>query len=135
MPELWQDQSIDHVKFFESYLATYLERDVRQLINIVNLRAFERFIRACAARSGQLLDKASLARDVGISSTTCNDWISVLEASNQISLLEPWFGNFSKRLIKSPKLYMCDTGMLCFLLNLSPASVVGSPFLGAIGKR
>jgi uncharacterized protein len=131
-PELWQDKTIDQIKFFESYLATYLERDLRQLINVVNLRDFERFIRACAARSGQLLDKASLARDVGISSTTCNDWISVLQASNQIALLEPWFGNFSKRLIKSPKLYMCDTGMLCFLLNLSPSSVAESPFVGAI---
>jgi predicted AAA+ superfamily ATPase len=131
-PELWFDKNIDHVKFYESYLATYLERDVRQLINIVSLRDFERFIRACAARSGQLLDKASLARDVGISSTTCNDWISVLQASNQISLLEPWFGNFTKRLVKSPKLYMCDTGMMCFLLNLSRSSVSESPFIGAI---
>jgi len=131
-PELWQDTTIDHVKFFESYLATYLERDVRQLINVASLRDFERFIRACAARSGQLLDKASLARDVGISSTTCNDWISVLQASNQIALLEPWFGNFSKRLVKSPKLYLCDTGMLCFLLNLSSDAVSESPFIGAI---
>jgi predicted AAA+ superfamily ATPase len=131
-PELWQDPDIDHVKFYESYLATYLERDVRQLINVVNLRDFERFIRACAARSGQLLDKSSLARDVGISPSTCNEWISVLQASNQLSLLEPWFGNFSKRLVKSPKIYLCDTGLLCFLLNLTEASLAESPFVGAI---
>ena len=131
-PELWQDHTIDHVTYYDSYLATYLERDVRQLINVVNLRDFERFIRACASRSGQILDKASLAKDVGITPTTCNDWISILQASNQIALLEPWFGNFTKRLTKSPKMYLCDTGLLCYLLNLTEASVTDSPFIGAI---
>lgn len=131
-PDLWRDPSIEGDAFYRAYLSTYLERDVRQILNVASLRDFERFLRACAARSAQLLDKAGLARDVGVSSKAINDWLGVLEASNQVQLLEPYFDNLGKRLIKSPKLYLSDTGLLCFLLGLDERSLPQSPYLGAV---
>ncbi len=132
-PELHANPEIDCVAFHNSYLATYLERDVRSLANVGSLRDFERFLRACALRSANLLNKADLARDVGIAPSTANQWLSVLEASGQIVLLEPWFSNRTKSIIKSPKLYLADTGLLCALLNvLSEAALRESPSAGAI---
>lgn len=132
-PELYANLDIDLVSFYNSYLATYLERDVRLLTNVGSLRDFERFIRACALRSGNLLNKADLARDVGISPSTANHWLSMLEASGQIVLLEPWFSNKTKSLVKSPKLYLADTGLLCALLGIrSEEALRESPAVGAI---
>lgn len=131
-PELYANPALDANEYYRSYLATYLERDVRSLLNIGSLRDFERFIRACALRSGQILNKSELARDVGVSPSTSNQWLSVLAASNQIFLLEPWFTSGSKSLVKSPKLYLADTGMLLFLLNIrSTAELAASPYVGA----
>jgi len=113
-------------------LASYLERDVRQILNVQSLRDFERFLRACAARSGQLLNMSELGRDVGIKAQTAKDWLSVLEASNQISLLEPYYENLGKRIVKSPKLYLNDPGLLCFLLGLEQQNLPTSPLMGAI---
>ncbi len=132
MPELWQDLEMSHTDFFRSYLATYLERDVRQILNIASLRDFDRFMRACAIRSGSIVNKSDIAKDVGVSAKTINEWLSVLEASNQISLLEPYFTNINKRLVKSPKLYFNDVGLLCFLLGLTRDSVGSSYLIGAI---
>ncbi len=134
-PELWADRAIPEREFFQSYLATYLERDLRQVLNVGSLRDFERFLRACAARSSQLLNKSELARDVGISQPTVNEWISALEASNQVTLLEPFFENVGKRLFKSPKLYFNDTGMLCFLLGLSGESLINSTLIGKVWEN
>ena len=131
-PELWAAESISTTEYYRSYVATYLERDVRQLINITSLRDFERFLRACAARSGQVLNKAELGRDVGITEKTVSQWLSVVAASNQISLLEPYFNNVTKRLTKSPKLYFNDTGLLCFLLGLPEDSLPSFSGIGAI---
>jgi uncharacterized protein len=132
-PELQAEPDIDHLAFYNSYLATYLERDVRSLANVGSLRDFERFLRACALRSANLLNKADLARDVGISPTTANHWLSVLEASGQIVLLEPWFSNRTKSIVKSPKLYLADTGLLCALLNIrSERDLRQSPAAGAV---
>ncbi|HYU44862.1 MAG TPA: ATP-binding protein [Terriglobales bacterium] len=132
-PELHADPDIDHVAFYNSYLATYLERDVRSLANVGSLRDFERFLRACALRSANLLNKADLARDVGISPSTANHWLSVLEASGQVVLLEPWFSNRTKSIVKSPKLYLADTGLLCSLLNIRSEGDLGqSPAAGAV---
>jgi hypothetical protein len=132
-PELNADPDIDHVSFYNSYLATYLERDVRSLANVGSLRDFERFLRACALRSANLLNKADLARDVGISPSTANHWLSVLEASGQVVLLEPWFSNRTKSIVKSPKLYIADTGVLCSLLNIrTTEDLMRSPAVGAI---
>lgn len=129
---MWRDPNIDTGLFYESYLATYLERDVRQILNVASLRDFERFIRACAARSAQLLDKVALGREVGVSSKAANDWLSVLESSNQIHLLEPYFQNVTKRVVKSPKLCFSDTGLLCHLLGLDAATLIKSPYLGPV---
>lgn len=97
------------------------------------LRDYERFLRACALRSAQILNKAELARDVGISPSTAGAWLSVLEASNQAFLLEPWFANKTKSLVKSPKLYLCDPGLLCFLMGVrSVSDLLDSPYAGAV---
>jgi len=132
-PELYANPDIDLVPFYNSYLATYLERDVRALTNVGNLRDFERFVRACALRSANLLNKADLARDVGIAPSTANHWLSMLETSGQVVLLEPWFSNRTKSIVKSPKLYFADTGLLCALLNIrSEEALRQSPAVGAI---
>ena len=132
-PELHANPGIDFIAFYNSYLATYLERDVRSLANVGSLRDFERFLRACALRSANLLNKADLARDVGIAPSTANQWLSILEATGQIVLLEPWFSNRTKSIVKSPKLYLADTGLLCALLNVrSEQALRESPSAGAI---
>ncbi|MBI1731452.1 MAG: ATP-binding protein [Gammaproteobacteria bacterium] len=132
-PELHANPEIDVPAFYASYLATYLERDVRSLAGVGSLRDFERFVRACALRAANLLNKADLARDVGIAPSTANQWLSILEASGQIVLLEPWFSNRTKSIVKSPKLYLADTGLLCALLNVSSTDQLRrTPNAGAI---
>ncbi|HEV2991225.1 MAG TPA: ATP-binding protein, partial [Candidatus Angelobacter sp.] len=132
-PELYANLEIDLAAFYNSYLATYLERDIRSLANVGSLRDFERFLRACALRSANLLNKADLARDVGIAPSTVNHWLSMLEASGQAVLLEPWFSNRTKSIVKSPKLYLADTGLLCALLNIrSEEALLESPAVGAV---
>lgn len=132
-PELCATPEVERADFFRSYLATYLERDVRAVLNVGSLRDFERFIRACALRSGQLINRAELARDVGISATTANQWLSVLAASNQIFLLEPWFSNKTRSITKTPKLYWADSGMLAFLVGINSVDdLVSSPLRGAL---
>ena len=102
-------------RFFSDYVTTYLERDVRQVLNVRNLRDFDRFCRLCAVRTGQLLSMNALASDIGISPNTVRSWLSVLEASGVILLLEPYYRNLGKRMVKTPKLYFLDTGLACFL--------------------
>jgi uncharacterized protein len=132
-PELHANPEIDSIAYYNSYIATYLERDVRSLANVGSLRDFERFLRACALRSANLLNKADLARDVGIAPSTANQWLSILETSGQIVLLEPWFSNRTKSIVKSPKLYIADTGLLCALLNIhSEDDLRRSPAAGAV---
>lgn len=131
-PELWRQPDLNPPDFYGSYLATYLERDVRQILNVHSLRDFERFLRSCATRSAQLLNLSDLARDVGIKPQTAKDWLNVLEASNQISLLEPYFENIGKRIVKSPKLFLNDPGMLCFLMGLDSKSLSNNPLAGNV---
>jgi predicted AAA+ superfamily ATPase len=132
-PELYATTEIDGAAYYNSYLATYLERDVRSLAQVGSLRDFERFLRACALRSANLLNKADLARDVGIAPSTANQWLSVLEASGQVVLLSPWLSNQTKSIIKSPKLYLADTGLLCALLNIRTVEELRrSPAVGAV---
>lgn len=104
--------------WFSNYVATYLERDVRQLIAIRDLSQFQRFVRMCAARSGQLLNLTSLGADCGISAVTAREWISVLEASYLVVRLMPHHVNFGKRLVKTPKLYFLDVGLMAWLLGI-----------------
>ncbi|MCY4263093.1 MAG: AAA family ATPase [Candidatus Dadabacteria bacterium] len=119
MPQLWKDTVIRPADYFSSYQATYLERDVRQLLNVSSLRDFDRFMRALALRSGQLLNKSELAKETGINSKTADKWLSVLVASNQITLLEPWFMNLGKRLAKTPKIFFMTWGYCVFSLGLA----------------
>jgi uncharacterized protein len=112
------DRSIEPSLWHQDYIATYLERDVRQILKIQDLATFQRFVQLCAGRVGQLLNITSLASDTGIARVTAESWLSVLQASHLIFLLRPWFSNTSKRLIKSPKLYFCDVGLACWLLGI-----------------
>ncbi len=135
-PELAVEPNLPAADFYRSYVATYLERDVRSLLQIGNLRDFDRFIRMCAARCAQLLNLSELAKDIGISPPTAKQWLSVLQASNQIDLLEPHLPNRGQRLVKTPKLYFRDTGLLCFLLGLSSAEqFLNTPLSGAIWEN
>jgi len=132
-PELHANRAIDPADYMASYVATYLERDLRSLLQVNSLRDFERFLRAAALRSAQLLNRAELARDVGISNSTAGIWLSLLERSGQVHLLEPWFSNGTRQLSKSPKLYLKDSGLLMFLMGLhSQTDLLNSPLLGNI---
>jgi len=115
------DRNLVPTDWLAQYTQTYLERDIRTLVNVGDLETFERFIRLCAGRSGQVLNMASLADDAGISPVSAKRWISLLVASYSILLLRPHMKNFNKRLIKSPKLYFYDTGLLCYLLGIRNA--------------
>lgn len=112
------DKGLDPATWYSGYYQTYVERDVREIVNIGDLETFGRFVRLCAGRNGQLLNLTSLANDCGITHTTASRWISILEASFLVHLLRPYHANFGKRLIKSPKLYFLDTGLLCYLLRI-----------------
>ena len=119
--------------WFASYIQTYLERDVRALINIRDLAAFRRFLALVASRHGQILNKTDLAAPLGVSIPTVGDWLHVLEITGQVILVPPYFQNFGKRLIKSPKVYLGDSGMACYLLGIdSQAELDRSPFLGPL---
>jgi predicted AAA+ superfamily ATPase len=116
---------------YPAYLQTYVERDVRQLINVGDLNQFQRFIKLCAGRIGQLLNISELAMVCGISGNTAQRWISTLEASYTIFLLQPHFTNFNKRVTKSPKLYFYDTGLACSLLDIPSVEAIAlNPYRG-----
>ncbi len=108
--------------FYDSYIRTYLQRDIRLLTNVQDMDSFTRFLALCAGRTGAILNKESLANDAGVDYKTASNWLSVLQTSYIIHLLRPWYGNLSKRLIKSPKLYFYDTGLACNLLQLRNAA-------------
>jgi predicted AAA+ superfamily ATPase len=107
-------------------VATYLERDVRNLLNVGSLRDFERFLSACAARCGQALNLSELGRDVGVSTPTAKQWLSVLQASNQVFLLEPYHRSLGKRISKTPKLYFTDGGLAAYLVGFASADALWS---------
>ncbi|MCR4320912.1 MAG: ATP-binding protein [Candidatus Brocadiaceae bacterium] len=128
-----RDRGLEPHEWLSAYYRTYVERDVRDVANIGNLDAFQRFVRLCAGRTGQLLNLSSLASDCGISHTTARHWISILQAGFIIQLLPPHHENFSKRIIKSPKIYFLDTGLLCYLLRIrEPEDIPVHPMKGAI---
>jgi len=118
------DRKLTPQDWFANYIATYLERDVRQLITVRDLSQFQTFVKMCAARSGQLLNLTSLGADCGISSVTAKHWLSVLEASYIVTLLQPHHRNFGKRLVKAPKLYFCDVGLAAWLLGIRDVSTL-----------
>lgn len=116
------DRPLAPERWFANYVMTYVERDVRQLIEVQNLSLFQRFLKMCAARCGQLLNMSSLANDCGVTHKTVGAWLSVLEAGYVIFLLQPHHRNFGKRLVKTPKLYFHDTGLAAYLMGIQDAS-------------
>ena len=120
-PRLY-DKGIDPIDYYPSYINTYIQRDVRLIKNIENLNVFTKFVQLCAGRIGQPLNVSNLASDAGISPKTAQSWLSVLEASYIIHLVQPYYKNYNKRLIKSPKLYFVDTGVACSLLGIESVS-------------
>jgi hypothetical protein len=115
------EENLDPRRFYNGYLQTYVERDVRALIQLRDLSAFQKFLVLLAGRTGQVVNMASLANDVGVSATALRQWLSVLKASYLVFELSPWFENIGKRVIKSPKLYFADVGLAAFLLGIHTA--------------
>ncbi len=127
------DKHLDSYKWHENYLLTYVERDIRSLLNVRNLRTFEHFLILCASRSAQLIDYSDLSNSLGVSLGTIKEWISILETSGLIFILPPYFENFSKRIVKTPKIYFVDTGLLCHLLSIRTIDhLKAHPLLGSI---
>ncbi len=112
------DRKVKAPDWYANYVMTYLERDVRQIANIQDLSTLQRFLKLCAARTGQLLNIANLAVECGVAQGTARSWLSVLEASYIVHLLQPYHRNLGKRVVKTPKLYFCDTGLACSLLSV-----------------
>lgn len=137
-PALWAEpESLpSRERWYQGYVATYLERDVRNLLKVGSLRDFERFIRAAAIRCSQTLNLSEIGRDVGISTSTSKQWLSVLQASNQVFLLEPYYRSLGKRIVKSPKLYFTDTGLVSYLQGFnSPEALWSSAQAGALWEN
>lgn len=118
------DRNIRAVDFYPNYIETYIQRDVSELLAIQDMSLFRKFLALCATRAGQILNMSNLAKECGISSPTVKSWLSALENSYVIFFLQPYYKNFSKRVIKSPKLYFYDTGLLCNLLRISDLSQI-----------
>jgi len=130
-PEIATRKAVDRQLWCASYISTFLERDVRNLAQIGDLSQFERFLRLCAVRTGQILNLSDLARDIGVSVPTAKRWLSVLEAGYQVYLLYPYYQNLGKRLVKSPKLYFNDTALASFLLGIHDQDTLfNSPSFG-----
>lgn len=123
------DRNIEPQDYYPFYIQTYIERDVRSIKNIGNLSTFQRFIKLCAGRTGQLINFSSIGNELGINYKTVSSWISILEASFIIYLLKPHYKNFSKRLVKQTKLYFFDTGLLCSLLDIQNPIQLNSHYL------
>jgi len=132
-PETVFDPARETRLWYASYVQTYLERDVRRLRNVGDIEEFQRFMRALAARNGQILNMAELGRDIGVALNTVKAWISILVATYQVVLLRPYHRNLGKRLVKSPKVYFTDTGLACYLTGIQTVEqCLGTPQGGAL---
>lgn len=132
-PEIATDPSINRERWYGGYLQTYLERDVRSMSNIGDLRDFQHFIRLLASRCGQILNYSSISRELRISVPTVKRWISILEASQIIFLLPPYYSNLGKRITRSPKIYFLDVGLVCYLTGLhTEEHLLNGPMAGAL---
>ena len=132
-PELAAQPGRDSAMWHASYIQTYLERDIRTIRQVGNLRQYQHFLQLLAARSGQLLNLTDISRDLGVAVNTAKAWLSMLESTFQVIVLYPYFANIGKRLVKTPKVYFTDTGTLCYLAGLKDAAHAGSgPMGGAI---
>lgn len=127
------DRGLEPSEALAFYVATYLERDVRQMIQVTDLSAFSHFLQLCAGRCGQLLNLSALSNELGLTHPTIRSWLSILEASHIVKLLRPWHPNIGKRLVKTPKLYFIDTGLACHLLGIERVEQVKThPLRGAL---
>jgi predicted AAA+ superfamily ATPase len=129
-PKIWNEKVNPSLQMSQ-YVKTYVERDVREIVNVRNLSLFRKFLILCAGRAGSIMNKSSLCNDLGISDMTVQEWLSVLEASNLIFFLPPFYENFNKRILKTPKLYFVDTALVCYLLGINkPDQVYSHPLYG-----
>ena len=134
-PELWA-KNLDSKEFFEDYIQTYLERDLKQILSVTNLRDYRRFLSLLAIRVGQLLNYSEISKEIGVAVNTVKAWVNTLEVSGLVILLPPYHNNLGKRIIKSPKLYFCDNGLVCALLNIhSLGSLQKSIHLGNLWEN
>lgn len=133
MPFLYAESGHSPFEYYKNYVNTYLERDIVQIAAVHDLIRFEKFMRLLAGRVGQLVNNSILATEVGVSSTTIGSWLSVLEASHVIYTLKPWFKNRNSQVVKTPKVYFCDTGLVSYLLGIeTPEQMIRDPLLGNI---
>lgn len=127
------DKKLNHIKWYENYTSTYIERDVRKIKNIGSLSLFRKFMSLLAGRTGQVLNISSLANDTGVSVNTAESWISILEASYICFRLQPYYKNYDKRVTKSPKIHFYDSGLVCSLIGITTAEQVQThPLVGSI---
>ena len=133
MPFLYAESGHSPFEYYKNYVNTYLERDIVQIAAVHDLIRFEKFMRLLAGRVGQLVNNSILATEVGVSSTTIGSWLSILEASHVIYTLKPWFKNRNSQVVKTPKIYFCDTGLISYLLGIeTPEQMIRDPLLGNI---
>jgi predicted AAA+ superfamily ATPase len=132
-PEIVSNQEVDRQLWCGSYITTYLERDIRNLEQVGDLGQYELFLRACATRTGQILDLTAIAREIGVAFTTAKRWLSLLETGYQVLLVYPYYKNIGKRLVKRPKIYFTDTGLASYLMGVNTEEVLMSgPYLGPL---
>ncbi len=135
-PQLWSEPHLRTANFFEDYLQTYLHRDLQAIISVEKIRDYRRFLSILATRVGQICNASNIAKDVGVSSVTIKNWLSAMLTAGLIYLVPPYFANLGKRLIKSPKLYFADLGLLSHLLRIRDVdAVMESPFWGSIWEN
>ena len=133
MPFLYAESGHSPFEYYKNYVNTYLERDIVQIAAVHDLIRFEKFMRLLAGRVGQLVNNSTLATEVGVSSTTIGSWLSILETSHVIYTLKPWFKNRNSQVVKTPKVYFCDTGLVSYLLGIeTPEQMIRDPLLGNI---
>lgn len=133
MPFLYAESGHSPFEYYKNYVNTYLERDIVQIAAVHDLIKFEKFMRLLAGRVGQLVNNSTLATEVGVSSTTIGSWLSILETSHVIYTLKPWFKNRNSQVVKTPKVYFCDTGLVSYLLGIeTPEQMIRDPLLGNI---
>ena len=133
MPYLYSESGINPFEYYKNYVATYLERDIAQIGAVQDLMRFENFMRLLAGRAGQLVNNSAIANEVGVSSVTIGSWLSILESSHLVYILKPWFTNRTSQVVKTPKVYFCDTGLAAYLLGIeTPAQMQRDPLLGSL---
>lgn len=131
MPYLFAESGQAPFEYYKNYVATYLERDIAQIGAVQDLMRFENFMRLLAGRTGQLVNNSAIATEVGVSSTTIGSWLSILEASHLVYVLKPWYPNRTSQIVKTPKVYFCDTGLASYLLGIeNPNQMQRDPLLG-----